>query len=421
MLFARSPIVVFCLHKAWINYIAKVCIMQVDHTVETKISRSIRARQMESAFDVPAQEKCCLSWKGDLPIEAEPWNIGLIVGPSGCGKSSLLSHVFGAQKSLTWGAPSVIDDFSASLSIEAITKACQSVGFNTIPAWLRPYAVLSNGERFRADIARRMLETPADETIVIDEFTSVVDRQVAQIASHAVQKFVRKGGRKMVVASCHYDIVDCLQPDWILEPGTMTFTRRLLRRRPELSVSISRVNYSAWSLFAPFHYLTASLHKAAACYLLSVNDRPAAIACLLHRPHAKVRDITGVSRVVTLPDYQGLGLAFVLMDTLGQAMKAIGRRLHMYPAHPALIGAMDRSAVWALMKKPGQYSPATGRTSGRKKAFGNRACAVFCYAGPAMERDQAERLLGVTAKGGLRRSALRAGTAGATLRVSVAG
>jgi ABC-type lipoprotein export system ATPase subunit len=355
---------------------------------------------MESAFDVPAQEKCALHWKGELPIEDQDWNIGLIVGPSGCGKSSLLSHVFGAQKPLTWDAPSVIDDFAAMLSIETITKACQSVGFNTIPAWLRPYGVLSNGERFRADIARRMLETPADEAIVIDEFTSVVDRQVAQIASHAVQKFVRRGKRKMVVASCHYDIVDWLQPDWILEPGTMSFTRRLLRQRPELSISISRVNYAAWQLFAPFHYLTASLHRAAACYLLSVNDRPAALACLLHRPHAKVRDIMGVSRVVTLPDYQGLGLAFVLMDTLGQAIKAIGKRLHMYPAHPALISSMDRSPVWALVKKPGQYSPMTGKTTsiGKTSPFGGRACAVFCYAGPAMKRDEAERLLCVEAK-----------------------
>ena len=372
----------------------------VNHTIETKISRSIRARQMESAFDVPAQEKCTLHWEGSFPIEEQDWNIGLIVGPSGCGKSSLLTHVFGAVKPLEWGAPSVIDDFAAELSIETITKACQSVGFNTIPAWLRPYAVLSNGERFRADIARRMLETPPEETIVVDEFTSVVDRQVAQIASHAVQKFVRRGKRKMVVASCHYDIVDWLQPDWILEPGTMTFSRRLLRQRPALSVSISRVNYSAWQLFAPFHYMTAELHHAAACYLLLVNDRPAAIACLLHRPHAKVHDIMGVSRVVTLPDYQGLGLAFVLMDTIGQAIKAIGKRLHMYPAHPALISSMDRSPMWAMRKKPGVYSTPAGLSSGllHTKKQGGRPCAVFEYAGPAMERGEAERLLCVAVK-----------------------
>ena len=395
--------------------------MQINHTIETPISRSMRARQMESAFDVPAQEKCTMHWNGDLPIEDESWNIGLIIGPSGCGKSSLLSHVFGAQKPLTWSAASVIDDFSSTLSIETITKACQSVGFNTIPAWLRPYAVLSNGERFRVDIARRMLETPADETIVVDEFTSVVDRQVAMISSHAVQKFVRCGKRKMVVASCHYDIVDWLQPDWILEPGTMQFTRRSLRRPPKLSISICRVNYSAWKLFSPFHYLTASLHPGAACYMLSVNDRPAAIACLLHRPHPKVRDITGVSRVVTLPDYQGLGLAFVLMDSLGRAMKAIGRRLHMYPAHPALTRSMDRSPLWALVKKPGFGVPKNRKQkqNGAKNSLGGRPCAVFCYAGPAMNRDEAVQLLCATGKMSGAPSALPSPTRSATVVASV--
>lgn len=353
---------------------------------------------MESAFDVPAQEKCRLHWKGELPIESEPWNIGLIVGPSGSGKSSLLSHVFGAQKPLPWGAPSVIDDFAATLSIETITKACQSVGFNTIPAWLRPYAVLSNGERFRADIARRMLETPADETIVIDEFTSVVDRQVAQIASHAVQKFVRRGKRKMVVASCHYDIVDWLQPDWILEPGTMAFTRRSLRQRPELSISISRVNYAAWQLFAPFHYMTAELHRTAQCFLLSVNAQPAVLCAMLHRTHPTAHDIMGLSRVVTLPDYQGLGLAFVAMDKLASAYKAVGKRFHTYPAHPALISGFDKSPQYAMVRKPGMRSYVRTPTStlAKNAKQGGRQCAVFEYCGPAMDRFEAGQLIGAT-------------------------
>ena len=372
----------------------------IDYSVETKISRSIRARQMESAFDVPATEKCALHWKGKFPIEDHNWNIGLIVGPSGCGKSSLLSHVFGAQKPLIWGEPSVIYDFAATLSIEMITKACQSVGFNTIPAWLRPYGVLSNGERFRADIARRMLETPVEETIVIDEFTSVVDRQVAQIASHAVQKFVRRSNRKMVVASCHYDIVNWLQPDWILEPGTMSFTRRLLQPRPELSIRISRVNYAAWQLFAPFHYLTAELHRAAQCFVLFVNEQPAVICAMLHRPHSKVDDIMGLSRVVTLPDYQGLGLAFVAMDKLASAYKAIGKRFHCYPAHPALISGFDKSRLYAMVKKPGQYSAIAGKTTsiGKNKGFGGRACAVFCYVGPSMDKTESIKLLAATAQ-----------------------
>src|SRR5690349_13912367 len=118
----------------------------IDLVVETKISRSGRARQLEAMFDVPATEKCSLRWAGDLPIDANDWNVGLIVGPSGSGKSSIGRHVFGAayHPAMEWRGASVIDDFAASLSMEKVSSACQAVGFNTIPAWLRPYSVLSN-------------------------------------------------------------------------------------------------------------------------------------------------------------------------------------------------------------------------------------------------------------------------------------
>jgi len=169
----------------------------------------------------------------------------------------------------------VIDDFAKRFSIEAVTNACQAVGFNTIPAWMRPFRVLSNGERFRVELARRILELP--DPIVVDEFTSVVDRQVAQIGAHAVQKYLRKNKRQFAAISCHYDIVDWLQPDWMFEPATMTFARRSLRQRPSVDVTISRVPYFAWSLFAPFHYLTSELHRAARCFCLFVGDRPGVV------------------------------------------------------------------------------------------------------------------------------------------------
>ena len=31
------------------------------------------------------------------------------------------------------------EDFARSLSMKEIADMCQAVGFNTIPAWLRPY------------------------------------------------------------------------------------------------------------------------------------------------------------------------------------------------------------------------------------------------------------------------------------------
>lgn len=363
-----------------------------DFTLQTRVSDSVRARQLEGIFDVPYRETQDLRLSGDLPIDDAPWNVGLIVGPSGSGKTRIAHNVFGAacEPPLTWGAASVIDDFAASATVEAISHVCSAVGFNTITAWLRPYAVLSNGEQFRAQLARRLLEQ--GDPIVVDEFSSVVDRQVAQIASHAVQKHVRAHDRKFVAVACHYDIVDWLQPDWVFEPASGTFTRRLLRRRPALDVEVRRVPYDAWRVFAPFHYLTAELNRNARCFALFVADRIAAFAGMLHRPHPKVRDIYGLSRLVTLPDFQGLGLAFVLCDALAAAYKSLGYRYHTYPAHPALIRAFDRSPNYALKKVPGMYIENRSKTGTVSPSL-SRPCAVFQYVGASMSDAKAARAL----------------------------
>jgi ABC-type transport system involved in cytochrome c biogenesis ATPase subunit len=365
----------------------------VDLVVETPISTSIRARQASAMFDVPAQEKCTLRWRLDVPIDTCDWNVGLIVGPSGSGKSTLARHLFGEPTKLAWGAPSVIDDFAEGHSIDAIAETCGAVGFNTIPAWLRPYAVLSNGEKFRVELARLLLE--GGHEIVVDEFTSVVDRQIAQIGSHAVQKYLRRHGRRFVAVTCHYDVIDWLQPDWILDMATRSFTRRRLQRRPAVECEVRRVPYDVWRVFAPFHYLTAELHRSARCFALFANGHLASFAGLLYRPHPKADDIMGVSRLVTLPDWQGLGLAMALVDVLGAAHRATGRRLHTYPAHPALIRSFDRSKHWRLERAPGaRYNFTREVARDGLEKLGGRPSAVFAYAGEAMEIGAARRFLG---------------------------
>jgi hypothetical protein len=370
---------------------------RIDIAVDTPISTSIRAQQVSSMFDVPAADRAHLEWHGELPIDLKPWQIGLIVGPSGSGKSTILRQTFGEPLDFAWQAPSVIDDFDPSITIEALARICQAVGFNTIPAWLRPYGVLSNGERFRVDLARRLLE--GGDLVLCDEFTSVVDRQVAQIGAHAVAKYIRQDpSHRFVAATCHFDLEEWLQPDWILEPATMTFRWRSVLRRPALHCTIQRVAHSAWIPFSRFHYLTANLHVNARCFVLSVNGEPAAFLGVMWRPAVKADDIFGVSRLVTLPDFQGLGLAFVLNDTIASAFKAIGYRYHMPTAHPSFTRAFDRSPNWRLHKKPGISTPNLKPSINPRvprRGFGGRPNANFAYCGPAMEdREVARRLIG---------------------------
>lgn len=368
---------------------------RIDVVVETPISNSVRVKMLGGMFDVPAAEKSRLEWSFDAPIDDEPWSVGLIVGPSGSGKSTIAKALFGADfdPALKWGAPAVVDDFPSTMKMEQIAEVCSAVGFNTIPAWMRPFAVLSNGEQFRVALARRLLER---DTVIVDEFTSVVDRQVAKIGSHAVQKYTRRAGKKFVAVSCHFDIEEWLQPDWVIEPATQSFRRRAVQPRPRIDCTISPVPYSTWRLFAPYHYMSGELHRSARCFGLFVGDRIAAFAAMLPRPVSNGKDrgtaIWGTSRLVTLPDFQGLGLAFVLSDKVGSLYAARGERVRNYPAHPALIRAHDRSSKWKMVKRPGVFSSVSESKTMGMKNVGGRPCAVFEYTGPAAPEDEARRV-----------------------------
>ena len=115
-------------------------------------------------------------------------------------------------------AKSVVDDMPKSAKMDDITKMFYAVGFGSVPSWLKPYSVLSNGEKMRVDLARALLEK---DFVCFDEFTSVVDRQVAQTACIAINKAIKKTDKKFVAVSCHYDILDWLQPDWVFDTNKM--------------------------------------------------------------------------------------------------------------------------------------------------------------------------------------------------------
>ena len=141
------------------------------------------------------------------------FKLGVIVGSSGSGKSTLLKK-FGTEEEPIWEPnKSIVSHFDSP--DDAINKL-GSVGLNSIPSWYKPYHVLSNGEKFRADLARKI-----KSNTVIDEFTSVVDRNVAKAASVSLSKYVKANKlENIVLSTCHHDILDWLEPDWVLDTDT---------------------------------------------------------------------------------------------------------------------------------------------------------------------------------------------------------
>lgn len=192
-----------------------------DIIKEIKPNKTFRVASVMGTFDLQS-ENIKEHFQGEIKIP-ENWQIGLIVGNSGTGKTTISKHLFPDSYITTfeYNAESVLDDMPKECSVEQISKTFNSVGFSSPPSWLKPYSVLSNGEKMRCDLARAILSN--NDLFVFDEFTSVVDRNVAKIGSFAMQKAIRKTNKKFIAVGCHFDVEDWLLPDWVFDTNTMTF------------------------------------------------------------------------------------------------------------------------------------------------------------------------------------------------------
>jgi len=236
-------------------------------------------------------------------------------------------------------------------------------------------------------IARAMMEFK--DLAVIDEFTSVVDRTVAQIGSCAVAKTVRQRKQKLIAVACHYDIIEWMQPDWIYQPALDQFDWRLLRRRPEIKLKIIRAHRSIWEIFRKYHYMNTDLNKSAICFVALWNDKPVAFTAVIFSPH-NVKSGWRGHRSVCLPDYQGVGIGNALANFVASLFKATGKPYRSTAAHPAVIRSRARSLDWHMTRKPSRIN-AQGKTHSinQIKYSTNRMTATFTYVGKAQSRDTA--------------------------------
>jgi GNAT superfamily N-acetyltransferase len=217
---------------------------------------------------------------------------------------------------------------------------------------------------------------------VFDEYTSVVDRNVAKIASTALAKGIKTGKIpcRFVAVTCHYDILDWLEPDWVLDTATGDVSRRLLRR-PNIDLEIHKCHYNDWRLFSKHHYLNSKeLSTGAQCYAALWNKIPVAFCAVL--PSCGHKNVRRVSRIVTLPDYQGVGIGKALLNFVAERYKTAGHRMTIGTSHPAMIQSLLKDKQWIFREIAGQENNlgTTKRTQNlRKSVVLGRKIAYFEY------------------------------------------
>ena len=319
-----------------------------DIIKESKPSKTFRVASVIGKFDLQS-ENIVEHFKGDIDIPND-WQVGLIVGKSGTGKTTIAKQLFedAYVTSYEYTKETVLDDMPKECSVEQITSAFNSVGFSSPPSWLKPYSVLSNGQKMRVDLARAILEE--QKFFVFDEFTSVVDRNVAQIGSFAMQKAIRKTDKKFIAVTCHFDVQDWLLPDWVFNTDTMTFQsfEGQKKNRPKIKFEIFQTaDKSIWKMFAKHHYLSHSHNNAANVFIATVNDEIAGFISILHFPHPKVKNLKKVHRLVILPDYQGAGIGLKLLNEVGKVYKEQKWRFNIVTSAPSLINSLKNNNKWA--------------------------------------------------------------------------
>lgn len=304
------------------------CEVLVDSTV----------KELSAAFDYEFTGKSSFS-PPILPDIPSPFAIGLIVGPSGTGKSTALKR-FGYESPVSWEPHlAICSHFKDALDAQ---ERLSAVGFNSIPSWMRPYHVLSTGEKFRADIARRL-----GNGAVIDEFTSVVDRNVAKSCAYSIRRYADKSGLKnMVFASCHYDIIEWLRPDWVFDTSTNRMVGRGCERRPQVTLEVLPCTHRAWKIFRHHHYLDGNINKAARCWIAAWNETPVGFAAALPFPNGNLKNAWRGHRTVVLPDYQGLGFGVRISDAVAMMFLSEGCRYFSKTAHPRMGEYRNKSPLW---------------------------------------------------------------------------
>ena len=269
--------------------------------------------------------------------------IVLIVGTSGSGKTTVLNTVFNQVDLKINNDLTVIENFSTAERGEELLLAA---GLRSIPTWFRTPSTLSNGEYHRFEMAMAI-----DQGIrCIDEFTSVVDRDTAKSLAYSVRQWFNKNPGVLYIASCHRDIIDWLDPDWVYDTDLQKLDNRRsllpVGRRPPITLTIRSTTPDYWRYFSKYHYLDTRISRSVHCYVGLIGDKPVAFHAAIHSTNRDIHSYWRGHRTVVLPEFQGMGIGTAFSDAIAEMYVSRGMRYFSKTAHPSFGEHREKSPLW---------------------------------------------------------------------------
>ncbi|NLX23614.1 MAG: hypothetical protein GXY55_18330 [Phycisphaerae bacterium] len=207
----------------------------------------------------------------NLRVGLASGTITLVTGPSGSGKSLLLRaiarHIPDSRMVHAVPFPSdvsVIDAVAPTRPLYDALGILTACGLGEPMLWIQRFDQLSDGERFRARLARALSlqqRHASSAPLLCDEFGAILHRRLARSLAFNLRKLVSRRRLCLVVATSQDDLADDLRPDHtirlggpspIIEPGKAQAAARAVSFAPRLR--IERGTARDYERFSPMHY-----------------------------------------------------------------------------------------------------------------------------------------------------------------------
>lgn len=361
----------------------------VEVILESKVSTNFRCKRACDSLDIDIKKKSIHHLKIENIEPGDSWNVALIYGSSGSGKSTLIKKIFGENcfRTIINDDEPIINQFPEEYTYDQCAEILSGIGLNSVPCWVRPVKTLSNGQRARAEAALMMVQSK--DIICIDEWTSVVDRTVAKAMSFCLQKFARKHNKKIILLSPHYDVLEWLVPDWMIDCNEQKFHLKknesfFFQERNSLSFEVKKIGRESWRYFSKYHYLSERLPGGSIhLYGIFHGGNQIGFQCFANYVPDKPgkKRIYHSNRTVIHPDYQGLGLGIKLINITSKLLKdEINCKIMAKFSALPVFKAMCKQPEWKYIN--------TNRLMGKMnhggsmdRASGFRECGVktFCF------------------------------------------